>query len=858
MNKENENNDNKKRRIIEIIVAIIIIILLLITSCTAKHFGHLGKKTKESHTKISDKDKMDIIRNKNLIFDVDDIKNVITIDMSYGDYKLSFSTKGIKPKKYSCTTSDSSIATCVVEDGFVRVKPKKKGKVTIELSTKTNGKKYITQVKAKVVGNKNNNTTNNNNGTNKNNKNTNTNKNGNNGDTGSTSGKDDTKVKNSDATLKSLTLSGYLLTPNFDSNTTNYSITVPNSVKKLNINAIPNAKTSKVKIIGNNNFRVGNNTVTIRVTAEDGTTKDYKITVTREQGTPLSSNAYLSNITFSNGTLNEVFNKDTYDYTVSVDKNTTSLQNLVATKEDNKARVEITGNSNFRTGNNTVKIKVTAEDGTTIKEYRIVVNKAANDDSSLNDLKVRYGGSNHTMDQVFNKNNTDYTITVPSNVTSVDMIYTKSDNNQQVVVTGNTNLTVGNNTVKVKVTAEDGTTTTTYNVVVTREEDLSQYYLNTLSNYTVGYRDSSSDNYKNIIINSNILDGNITSSISGNKLTITNGTSTIEIESSSLTLEYLPDSSSTGSYVVKVSYNSTGNKTLTVTGKRNGTQINQVNVTFDVKNLFEVAINAKENGGFFNEFADIYNLTFYAGEELDLATYNEAYKIADQENCKSFKFLGYDANKNATTPTYQATYNESTKKYTMTDKVAVNSDLVLYAIFSSTDESVEYKTKSRIYLTDVDIFVVDGGINKLDNGEYLIYPGAEGAYVMTLENTTNSILTLKEMEIEENEICAEAGVCLNMGYVVKYNGTTDVYLLGSATSFHTLTADSHDKKIDLTSHSIVMNPGDSVEISLIWKWVHDDVNDTKIGKYVHDSGNNRYEITVSYLYDKTDTRCQIS
>ena len=85
----------------------------------------------------------------------------------------------------------------------------------------------------------------------------------------------------SDSKIKSLEIEGYKI--DFDPNTYSYSIKVKNSVKSLNLKVILNDSNATYTVNGNENFKVGENTVNIVVTAEDGSTSTYTITVNREK-----------------------------------------------------------------------------------------------------------------------------------------------------------------------------------------------------------------------------------------------------------------------------------------------------------------------------------------------------------------------------------------------------------------------------------------------------------------------------------------------------------------------------------------------------------------------------------------------
>lgn len=68
----------------------------------------------------------------------------------------------------------------------------------------------------------------------------------------------------------------------------------------------------------------------------------------------------------------------------------------------------------------------------------------------------------------FNKNKTSYNVTVPNNIDSLKVVYKTEHSKAKVSVTGNNDLEVGSNTIKVVVTAEDGKTKKTYTIKVTK------------------------------------------------------------------------------------------------------------------------------------------------------------------------------------------------------------------------------------------------------------------------------------------------------------------------------------------------------------------------------------------------------
>ena len=119
-----------------------------------------------------------------------------------------------------------------------------------------------------------------NNNNNNNNDNNNNNENNNSDD----NKEDSSSTKSADNSLKSLVLSAGALSPKFSPSTTSYTATVDYSVTSIAITAVPsNSKASVVSVSGNEGLKVGANTVTIIVKAENGVTSTYTITVTREE-----------------------------------------------------------------------------------------------------------------------------------------------------------------------------------------------------------------------------------------------------------------------------------------------------------------------------------------------------------------------------------------------------------------------------------------------------------------------------------------------------------------------------------------------------------------------------------------------
>jgi len=267
--------------------------------------------------------------------------------------------------------------------------------------------------------------------------------------------------KDGDATLKSLSVSGYTLSPTFKKNVNTYSMKVKNNITGLDVTAIPNSDKATVTISGNKNWKEGVNVVTIKVTAEDGTVNTYTVNVTRESSdsgkttttTTKSSDNYLKDLIInSSHEISPKFDKDVSNYNINVPYEVDKLD-LQTVLNNSKAKVEITGNENFKAGEvNTVQITVTAEDGTK-RIYTLNVTRTTQ--TSDNDLKdIIIGGVD--LDPKFDPDVLEYNVKVDADTDELDITAIAENSDAKVEIIGNKNLKEGHNTVLIKVTDKNG------------------------------------------------------------------------------------------------------------------------------------------------------------------------------------------------------------------------------------------------------------------------------------------------------------------------------------------------------------------------------------------------------------------
>lgn len=177
------------------------------------------------------------------------------------------------------------------------------------------------------------------------------------------------KEEKSNKNLSSLEVVGYNINPYFNKNNLTYTVIIPQDVSSIDINAEPEATGAIVRVSGNTKLTKSENTVSVRVTAQDGTSKVYTITVLKEP----EVNLKLSSLQIEGIDLEPVFDSDTFYYTSSlIDTELTSLNvNAVANEKD--ANVEVIGADNLVDGDNLINIIVTNDKETTIYQVDLEV-----------------------------------------------------------------------------------------------------------------------------------------------------------------------------------------------------------------------------------------------------------------------------------------------------------------------------------------------------------------------------------------------------------------------------------------------------------------------------------------------------
>lgn len=189
-------------------------------------------------------------------------------------------------------------------------------------------------------------------------------------------------VKSSNANLSNLGIK-----PNdfkgFKPANTSYTTSVPNEVETVEVYANKGDTKQTITGTGKKSLNEGSNKFTVTVTAEDGTKKDYTITVIRLAKEEINNpnveqapqvNVALSSLSIEGVAINEAFSPEKTEYTAVANVEVEKLQ-VKAIANISDAEINIAGAEELTDGENLVTIRVKSSDGSSEKVYTIKVTK---------------------------------------------------------------------------------------------------------------------------------------------------------------------------------------------------------------------------------------------------------------------------------------------------------------------------------------------------------------------------------------------------------------------------------------------------------------------------------------------------
>lgn len=239
-----------------------------------------------------------------------------------------------------------------------------------------------------------------------------------------------TYSKSNISTISSLKIDGNSVTISNEMNftTTNYTPIIV---------ATPTSNKASVKINKREKLEYGKNEITIIVTAEDSTIKQYKLNIT---------------VVSNDATLNSIqVNKKNIDISDKMNFLTTDSEvTIKAIANNENAKILYDEKYKLNVGDNKIVIKIEAEDEKTNKEYILNIKRelVLSDDTGItlfiNKEKVNF--NNYESDIVY----------ISSNTNEINIEYKLSDNNAKIDLNYEKNIEVGNKTIKFKVISQSG------------------------------------------------------------------------------------------------------------------------------------------------------------------------------------------------------------------------------------------------------------------------------------------------------------------------------------------------------------------------------------------------------------------
>lgn len=220
--------------------------------------------------------------------------------------------------------------------------------------------------------------------------------------------------------------------------------------------------------------RINYNGKTAYVISSALTTKKIEVEEEPEEKTEeeKSTNKLLKELKVEGYELSPKFDPQTTKYSLTLKEASETEEaedslEITAIPEDEKAKVDITGNEDFKVGNNIVKITVTAEDGTA-RIYSITVSKT-NEESVVDSLKLsKLEIPNATLQPSFDPEVTNYVITIedPSTITAEFIVAAAEDKNINITKSETTPDENGEKIITIMLEDKDSKKTGIYQITV--------------------------------------------------------------------------------------------------------------------------------------------------------------------------------------------------------------------------------------------------------------------------------------------------------------------------------------------------------------------------------------------------------
>ncbi len=628
------------------------------------------------------------------------------------------------------------------------------------------------------------------------------------------------REKSNNANLKNIKLDGSDIA-DFDKDTLSYDLgQFASTTTSLNLTAEAENQYADVKITGNNLVKGQNNTITITVTPQDGSTpKVYTLTAyVKSDNTNLAT---LSVTSTPQGELTPNTVTGTTTYTYHYDTGVTSVE-VNATAVSGNA-VTGTGIHNLVDGKS-ITLTTIAEDSGIVQTYTI---NLVERNSKLSNLRVLNGGTEISLDTAFNPDTLSYTATVDPTVSNVDIETTQSGDviksittnsgtftSVDKVHTASISLTPGLNNITIVVTAEDDSATT-YTLEITKEvnSDATLTDITLDTDLTDGVDGTTIDGFASGTFQYNIdvpyKVKNIelgATGVLGTTVTGTGVKNNLNVGDNTFDIVVSPQSGSDQTYRVIVHRKSdqstltgltvTSNPASTLTDNGNNTYT--LDVPFEVSNVsvnvsgLPVGASIKYGNNDSLQNIDITNLSqivfdVYAEDKSE--EYKTTYtinlnKLAAVNPITNLNVLGVDATFNSVTNQYEVTVDSESVSVKQSDVIVTG------AILKSADSETTL-VNSSVGTTTYNITVTN---------DY----GTDFSYPIVITRPASSVNTLKTITSDKgtfdkslNEIDTTYKLTLPIGTTEFTLGGTKTSNYGTVTGFDTYTIPVTDNKVSV-------------------------------------------------------------
>ena len=181
------------------------------------------------------------------------------------------------------------------------------------------------------------------------------------------------------------------------------------------------------------------------------------------------SNSKLQNLRFNIEGLVPEFNKEVFDYYLTINNNINNLE-ILTVPENKNSKIEITGNENLKEGLNIIKVQITSEDNSSSTSYIINVTKTNNIEDANTNLET-LAIQNYLLYPNFDNTVTNYNVEVANDTDNINLLAIPEDEEAKIEIDKNDKLQEGNNTIKITVTAKNNYTKKVYKINVYRRNE---------------------------------------------------------------------------------------------------------------------------------------------------------------------------------------------------------------------------------------------------------------------------------------------------------------------------------------------------------------------------------------------------